>query len=99
MYCPDDSCVSTDSTCSRSGAIYTEATGCRASKQCSVGNRGVMIINQNGSMSSGQGSVNNSDSATFYAPARDPCALMVYFPLDMALTFTVNGSKISWYGL
>ena len=50
-------------------------------------------------MSAAQGSVNHKGSATFNAPANNPCALMVYFPLDMALTFTVNGSKLSWYGL
>lgn len=47
MYCPDGSCVSmVDNTCSTSGTIYTENTGCRATSQCDVGNRGLIVIGE-----------------------------------------------------
>lgn len=50
-------------------------------------------------MSSEQGSVDYSGSVKFNAPAKNPCALIVYNPQDLALTFTVDGKSISWYGL
>lgn len=40
-----------------------------------------------------------SGSVDFNAPAKNPCALIVYNPQDLALTFTVEGRGITWYGL
>jgi len=55
MFCPDGSCISTNGTCSTPGPFYTSNTGCRAINPCPVGNRGLLIMGEDGSLYPKQG--------------------------------------------
>jgi len=101
MYCPDGSCVSQEtSTCTTSGPIYTKQTGCRATTQCDVGNRGLIVIGEDDSLFEKQGGVGFNDSVTFTVPRNNPCAINIANPNMLSYSFSTDSSRgFSWYAL
>ena len=92
QYCPDGSCVSiSDGVCTTSGSIATQKTGCKATTMCDVGTNGVLQLGQQDFLPSEQGGSEWTAFAYFNAPTGNPCTLMIYNPLNYAITFGVVG--------
>ena len=99
MYCPDGTCVSTNATCNTTGPVWTKKTGCQATTNCPVGNSGLIVLGEDGSLSATQGGFGFSGFVIVNAPSKNPCTITISNPHPNPVWVNITGKNTTVFSL